>query len=323
MKKFFKAVPAVALAFALALVPVSVNAADPGVTVDGVPVQFTDVRPTIVEERTLVPMREVFEAMGFTVYWDDDTSTATLTKAGYNVTATIGDEFITVNGQRRYGDVPPQIINDRFMLPVRLVAEGTGADVDWDGYNVVIVTADVRAVPSLPLVEPTPDVDAYPFPEQPDYAVEEVDGQPGNYVEAVHPIHILTPEELEQLHASMFDPETVQVIIDGNAVSMPTPFVNRETGLVMLPVAYVAEALGYTVVHEGEDVVIGPGITFTVGVDSYAFARMAPVELGGAPELLDGVLFVPWNFFGEVLPGIAAYIADGNIIINSNGVIGE
>jgi len=127
---------------------------------------------------------------------------------------------------------------------------------------------------------------------------------------------LLTQEDLDMLWSNMLDPDA-QIIVDGTTLdSPPAPFVNREVGAVMLPVAYIAEALGYNVVGEGAEVVIGPGIIFTVGVDSYAFARMAPVQLGAAPELHDNVLFVPMQFFYNVLPGVA-YIQDGHIIIYS------
>ena len=43
----------------------------------------TDVPPTIVEGRTLVPMRAIFEALGAEVDWDGDTRTATGTLGAY------------------------------------------------------------------------------------------------------------------------------------------------------------------------------------------------------------------------------------------------
>ncbi|MCL1998156.1 MAG: copper amine oxidase N-terminal domain-containing protein [Turicibacter sp.] len=160
---------------------------------------------------------------------------------------------------------------------------------------------------------------------------------------AIHPIHILTEEELAGMELaesetapssgpfqlsmedlqlfwdSMFD-KTVQIIVDGNAIEAPTPFVNRTNGMVMLPVAAIAEALGHSVVGTGADVVINRGITFTVGVDSYFFGRMAPIQLFAPPELHEGILFVPISFFHDILPH-AAWLADGNVIINTENII--
>ena len=163
---------------------------------------------------------------------------------------------------------------------------------------------------------------------------------------AVHPIHYFTPEELEQLErmdgiegfgtfdnnsnmmlqlspdemamfwSSQIDPETVQIVVDDVVIEAPTPFVNMQTGSVMLPVAAIAEAMGINVVGEGADVVIGAGITFTVGVDSYFIGRMTPIELGTAPELIDGVLFVPDLFFKVILPGDVFFV-EGDVWVRS------
>jgi len=44
---------------------------------------------------------------------------------------------------------------------------------------------------------------------------------------------------------------------------------------------------------------------------------MASVELGAAPELHDGVVFVPLHFFGSVFP-YGAFIQDGDIFVQSD-----
>jgi hypothetical protein len=102
------------------------------VEVNGHEVQFTDTEPVIINGRTMVPLRGVFEQTGFTVDWDTETSAALLYREGISISVTIGDTFITVNNERIYPDVPPQIINSRFMLPLRTVSEATGDYVDWD-----------------------------------------------------------------------------------------------------------------------------------------------------------------------------------------------
>jgi len=131
----------------------------------------------------------------------------------------------------------------------------------------------------------------------------------------------LTPEELYAFWSSLIDPETVQIVVDDVTIEAPTPFVNMQTGSVMLPVAAVAEAMGMNVVGEGADVVIGAGITFTVGVDSYFIGRMAPIELGTAPELVEGVLFVPDSFFKVILPG-EVLLVDGDVWVRSSVNLG-
>jgi len=130
----------------------------------------------------------------------------------------------------------------------------------------------------------------------------------------VTPIHILSPEEIHGFWVGMFDPENGQITVNEEAIEAPASYVNNE-GFLMVPVAYIAKALDYTIVGDGADIVIGRGIIFTLGEDSYYNGRMAPMELGAAPELIDGVLFVPLNFFAWVLD--YNVIVDGSIAIYS------
>jgi hypothetical protein len=48
---------------------------------------------------------------------------------------------IVVNGKEVTGDVPPQIVDGRTLVPLRTVADALGAQVDWDAAsNSVIIT---------------------------------------------------------------------------------------------------------------------------------------------------------------------------------------
>lgn len=89
----------------------------------------------IIEGRTLVPVRGVFEYMGYTVDWDGETKTATLKSDKNTVVIKNGDADFTVNGKAIMPDVPAQIIGGRFMLPLRAVGEAVDADVNWDAEN--------------------------------------------------------------------------------------------------------------------------------------------------------------------------------------------
>ncbi len=84
----------------------------------------TDVPPVILEQRTLVPIRAVAEALGAEVEWDHATKTATITLDGKVLTMTLGD---LIEGM----DVPAQGIDGRIMVPLRYVSEALGAYVMW------------------------------------------------------------------------------------------------------------------------------------------------------------------------------------------------
>lgn len=93
----------------------------------------TDTPPTVVDGRTLVPVRAIFEAIGATVTWDAATSTATGIRGDTIVSIQIDNTTAYVNGEPRTLDVPAQLINGRTMVPARFISESMGCDVTWDG----------------------------------------------------------------------------------------------------------------------------------------------------------------------------------------------
>jgi hypothetical protein len=94
--------------------------------------------PVIEDDRTLIPIRFLFEQMGASVTWDQETQSATVTQNGTAVTFRINDTEADVNGQTVSMDVPAQLINDKTMVPVRFLSEQLGYNVSWDGENRII-----------------------------------------------------------------------------------------------------------------------------------------------------------------------------------------
>lgn len=99
-----------------------------------------DTAPMIQNDRTLVPMRTIFEALGADVQWDQATRTVTGTKDGQEVVLQIDNGVAKVNGQDVALDAAPTIINDRTVVPLRFVGEALGANVDWnaDARQVIV-----------------------------------------------------------------------------------------------------------------------------------------------------------------------------------------
>ena len=95
--------------------------------------------PELINDRTLVPLRAIFEAMGADVQWDQMTQTVTSARNGVTIKLTIGDNTLYKNGQSIPVDVPAQIINDRTMVPARVIAEAFGADVEWNGAGQAVL----------------------------------------------------------------------------------------------------------------------------------------------------------------------------------------
>ena len=107
--------------------------ADNGITVkiDGQAVAF-DVSPQIINNRTMVPMRKIFETLGATVEWDQNTKTVTSTKGGTTVSLTIDNPKMSVNGNVVTLDTPACIVDNRTLVPVRAIAEAFQTEVNWD-----------------------------------------------------------------------------------------------------------------------------------------------------------------------------------------------
>ncbi len=140
MKKTVSILTASAIIASMSAVSAQNNT--PSVTVNGAKLEFTDnVTPFIDEqsERTLVPMRDIFEAVGAVVQWDESTQTVIAVKDSSFVTLQIGSEKAFVNSEEKQLDVKALIKDDRTFVPLRFVSEALGADVEWDNDNYTVV----------------------------------------------------------------------------------------------------------------------------------------------------------------------------------------
>jgi len=118
------------------------------VTIDGQAVEFADQGPVIVGGRTLVPVGEVFESLGFAPNWRGSTRTATLARHDFEIVIIVDSATFTTNGVEYALDEPAQIINGRVMLPIRAVLESVGYELDWVGATrTVVITTGATVVP--------------------------------------------------------------------------------------------------------------------------------------------------------------------------------
>ncbi len=91
-----------------------------------------DSTPYIKNDRTMVPMRAIFEALGAAVTWDDAMKTASGSKDRIEVKITIGENVLYKNGEAIELDCAAEITNSRTMVPVRAISEAFNATVHWD-----------------------------------------------------------------------------------------------------------------------------------------------------------------------------------------------
>lgn len=102
-----------------------------------------DVPPEIKNQRTMVPVRAVGEAIGADVEWVQDKQQVVMTRAGSTVTMTLDSTTADIDGKAVEMDVAPYATNGRTLLPARYVAEFFGQKVDWDDNDRrVLITED-------------------------------------------------------------------------------------------------------------------------------------------------------------------------------------
>lgn len=99
-------------------------------TVDNKSKEF-DVTPYIRNNRTYVPVRFITEALGASVEWLKDSQEVIIRSEEAFIKMQIGSKKILINNKRKYLDVAPEIVSNRTMLPIRVIAEALNCKVDW------------------------------------------------------------------------------------------------------------------------------------------------------------------------------------------------
>ena len=103
------------------------------VSLNGEVVQFGDNKPLLEQDTTLVPAREIFEALGYAVAWDEVNGVVTAEKYGLSVALKIGEATAYVNGIETALTAAPKVINNTTYVPLRFISEAIGFDVKWQG----------------------------------------------------------------------------------------------------------------------------------------------------------------------------------------------
>ena len=122
------------------------------IMVDGKAVT-TDVAPFVdANNRTMVPVRFISEALSATVDWDTNSRTVTVTKGSTVIKLVINSQTITTNGVAATMDTAAIIRDGRTFVPVRYIAEALGLNVGWDGATKTVLLTTNSAAVSHPIV---------------------------------------------------------------------------------------------------------------------------------------------------------------------------
>lgn len=91
-----------------------------------------DVCPIVENDRTLVPLRFVAEAMGGDVGWNQETRQASVFYQGRRMVFSLDELYFDIDGQRQAIDVPARLVNSRTLVPLRLIGETMGLEIGYE-----------------------------------------------------------------------------------------------------------------------------------------------------------------------------------------------
>ncbi|NDI35781.1 stalk domain-containing protein [Chengkuizengella sediminis] len=112
-------------------------AAEIQIKVDGVDI-VSDVKPEIMNNRTMVPLRVISENLGANVDWSN--SEVTFTKSNIKVILNLNSITEEKNGEKILLEIEPYIKNNRIFVPLRFISETFGCDVNYSNFTVTIDT---------------------------------------------------------------------------------------------------------------------------------------------------------------------------------------
>ncbi|HEX8465887.1 MAG TPA: copper amine oxidase N-terminal domain-containing protein [Abditibacterium sp.] len=109
----------------------------PQVYLNGTPLRL-ETAPIQQNGRTLVPMRDIFEALGATVNYNSLNQSIAAQKGTTIVRMALGTRNATLNNVPVTLDAPAQAYYGRTMVPLRFVSEALGADVSFNGATRIV-----------------------------------------------------------------------------------------------------------------------------------------------------------------------------------------
>ena len=117
--------------FIMAVITPVCAAGPPKVFVDSTKVDF-GMQPFMKDNTTMVPLRDISQAMGFKVTWTGKLKRIDIEGPnGKMVKLTAGNNYAAVDGRKVKMSVPAIIKNGKTFVPLRFVSQALGGTVDW------------------------------------------------------------------------------------------------------------------------------------------------------------------------------------------------
>lgn len=123
-----------------------------------------DQNPLIVNDRTYVPARSIFEAFGMNVEWDNEAQSAYIYNNDTEISLSVNSKEMYINGEAVALGNTPFIENGRILVPLRAISEALDCKVNWDAVtcSVVIICGGTISPTYAPTATPTQNPDTLP-----------------------------------------------------------------------------------------------------------------------------------------------------------------
>ncbi len=110
------------------------------ITIDSKQIENLKMEPIIIDGRTLVPLRDIFEEMDAQIIWNEQEKEVTIKKDDNTILFKIDSNQAIKNSIDVIKlDVPAKIINGYTMVPIRAISDSIGYSVEWDNNIRTIV----------------------------------------------------------------------------------------------------------------------------------------------------------------------------------------
>ncbi len=221
-----------------------------------------EVPPIVFDDYSVVPARDVFEAMGASVKWNAEMQRVTVIYDDTMVELYINKKTVKLNGAKKEAPIPPKLINGKTMIPVRFVAEALGFTVNFDSKT------DTISIETGKAQKPIPEI-SNPASTKPAYDISLTKYTYSKENDVVSVIFTFS-ESVKYSHFILKEP--TRLVIDTENTKFPTTLKSTETdfddvtairlGQQTKGVRFVldlAEELDYSVALSGKKLIVKVG----------------------------------------------------------------
>ncbi|TYQ16278.1 UNVERIFIED_CONTAM: N-acetylmuramoyl-L-alanine amidase [Acetivibrio alkalicellulosi] len=187
----------------------------------------SDMPPIIMNDRSLVPVRAIFEKLGASVEWDASARRVSVSYNEMEVELIIDDYYALVNGNKEKMEVPAKIINDRTMVPLRFVGEQLNMNVGWhpDRGEITIDSYDLQNLAQLKDIRYTKNNSEYNITMSLDknqgYKIQRISNPdrivvdfPNTQISGVQSNIDVSSDFVKSIRTGQFDAGTARVVLD-------------------------------------------------------------------------------------------------------------